>query len=66
MCAQTKKDPIQLTSTDRNTLNQITRSGTRNARVINRARILLQLDLLEMSLEGLVEPTQQPMASPGN
>jgi hypothetical protein len=66
MCAQTKKDPIQLTSTDRNTLNQITRSGTHNARVINRTRILLQLDLLEISLEGLVELAQQLMASPGN
>jgi transposase len=39
-----KKYPIQLTDTDRNTLNQITRSGTHNARVITRARILLQLD----------------------
>jgi putative transposase len=39
-----KKYPIQLTDTDRNTLKQITRSGTHNARVINRARILLQLD----------------------
>ena len=39
-----KKYPIQLTDTDRNTLKQITRSGTHNARVITRARILLQLD----------------------
>jgi putative transposase len=39
-----KKYPIQLTDTDRNTLKQITRSGTNNARVITRARILLLLD----------------------
>jgi putative transposase len=39
-----KKYPIELTDADRNTLKQITRSGTNNARVITRARILLQLD----------------------
>ena len=39
-----KKYPIQLTDTDRTTLNQLTRSGTHNARVITRARILLKLD----------------------
>ena len=27
---------------------------------------VVQHDLLEMSLEGLVEPVQQPMASPGD
>jgi hypothetical protein len=42
--ARRKKYPIQLTNTDRDTLKQITRSGTHNARVITRARILLQLD----------------------
>lgn len=39
-----KKYPINLTDADHNTLNQITRSGTHNARTITRARILLQLN----------------------
>ena len=39
-----KKYPIQLTDTDRTTLNQITRSGTHAARAITHVKILLRTD----------------------